>query len=95
MNGAAYIGVLWNWRYRCLKIHDDMAPALTYEGGTDEAGGHVRREAEEDLIHELVKQFRRPAWSAWWRWRGHVAMGARRGSVLGRAFGQGSVGAKG
>ena len=50
----------------------------------DETRGFVRREAEEGLFHELVHQFRRPAWQ-WGGGRGRgVAMllGAGCGSVL-------------
>jgi len=47
---------------------DEAAPALAHEGGADEARRLVRREAEEDLLDEVVIQ--RPR-------RGHAGGGAR------------------
>ena len=45
---------------------DEAAPALADERGVDEARGVVRRDADEDLLHDLVRQRRgRP--------RGHEA----------------------
>ena len=38
---------------------DEAAPELADESGADEARGVVRREAEEDLFHELLHQLRR------------------------------------
>jgi hypothetical protein len=38
---------------------DDAAPALADERGAEEARGVVWRDAEEDLLHELVHQLRR------------------------------------
>ena len=37
-------------------VGDDAAPGLADEGGAEEARGIRRREAEEDLLHELLQQ---------------------------------------
>ena len=41
-------------------VRDEAAPALAHEYSVDEARGCVRREAEQDLLHELVHQRRQP-----------------------------------
>ena len=38
---------------------DEAAPLLADEGGAGEARGVVGREADEDLLHELLQQRRR------------------------------------
>ena len=55
-----------------LATGDEAAPLLADEGGAGEARGVVGREADEDLLHELLQQRRRPedadrllAWSGW------------------------------
>jgi len=55
---------------------DDAAPLLADEGGVDEARGVVRREADEDLLHDLLRQRRRRRHedrSATWVWSGEAA----------------------
>jgi len=39
-------------------VGEDAAPILADEGGTDEERRLVRRDAEEDLFHELLRQRR-------------------------------------
>ena len=48
---------------------DEAAPGLARDGGAHEPRGVVRRDVEEDLLHELVHQRRRLP-------RGHAAGGA-------------------
>lgn len=43
-------------------VAEDAEPRLADEGGAEEVLGLVRREAEEDLGHDVVDQRRRRAW---------------------------------
>jgi len=58
--------------FKAIPAGDEAAPPLADERGADEARGVVGREADEDLLHELLQQRRRPedadrllAWSGW------------------------------
>ena len=50
-------------------VGDEAAPAPADERGADERRGLVRRQAEEHLLHELIRQLQRPP---------HVASARRR-----------------
>ena len=41
-------------------VGDEAAPAPADERGADERRGLVRRQAEEHLLHELIRQLQRP-----------------------------------
>lgn len=52
-------------------VGEDAAPGLAGEGGAEEAGGVVGREADEDLADELVgeiPQRRRRRRHGFWEW---------------------------